>query len=488
MSVEVESRYSLNVENDRCFTSYLVNELGKSLSDFGDGDSKIDKEKEGKIARFFGDAIVKSHFRYANKFLLGYNGYKYEYVFAHEFESLVLEIMEHLGVGVVYCNNSIPSILRHCMRKITRREYKPKKNIIALRNGVVDLDSVKMGEVIKIMPHSPKFEPCAFLDVDFDPRAKCDRFRRYLMEALPDESLQRVVQEFAGCMFVDRKKFKMERIMYFLGGGRNGKGVISDMIKKVAGEENYESFSMQELLKDGTRAYNVATADGKLLNLCSDMSATDVSGGEFKTYVSGEPMMARLPYGLPFKATNPPILIAAMNKLPVVTDHTRGQHDRVIIIPFDRYFREEEQDTTLGQQLESELSGFFNWVIEGRQRFVAQKGHFSQSDRVNEEKKKAKAESNSATKFLCDSYYEPTRQDYTNVVEYTLNDLYRLYVEYCSDNGYSAFNKQNLGSILTAEGYLKVRKTAGMSYVLHKRVKFDDNKEKIDEVQNGLPF
>lgn len=49
------------------------------------------------------------------------------------------------------------------------------------------------------------------------------------------------------------------------------------------------------------------------------MSKGDISGGDFKTIVSGEPIMARHAYGRPFSADNLPLIIANVNEMPVTT-------------------------------------------------------------------------------------------------------------------------------------------------------------------------
>lgn len=481
------------VNNDRCYTSHLLRSMS-GITGRGEMDEKVNKKTESSLCDAFSDAMSKSHFRlYSKEVIMGYDGYKYVSLPDSILESMIVAVLKALNVGGVYYVNSVPTILKHCKRVIASKEYNPKKNLISVRNGVVDLDS-KGG--IKLLPHSHELEPCTHINIDYDPNAKCDSFRTFLTEVLPDEDVKKVVQEFIGCMFVDRKKYKMEKVMYFIGNGRNGKGVLSDLIKEIAGEENHTVFSMKELLKDGNKAYNLATADGKLLNLCSDMSNDDISGGEFKTYVSGEPVMARHIFGAPFMAKCPPILMASMNQLPVVTDHSKGQMDRPIIVPFDRYFSDDEQDRTLGDRLSLELSGFFNWIVEGRQRFVANRGHFTNSSIIENEKVKARIESNSLTRYLHEMHYEPTKQSYNIQDDITLKAIYNSYRSYCQESGFSSFSQNNVGRFLSSEGYKKWRTADGMKYTFYRRNVFTkesgfvplDGEVKVEDKISELPF
>ena len=51
-------------------------------------------------------------------------------------------------------------------------------------------------------------------------------WRMFLDEVLPDKNMQKVLQEFLGSIFVDRRVAKMETMLVLRGSGSNGKSVV----------------------------------------------------------------------------------------------------------------------------------------------------------------------------------------------------------------------------------------------------------------------
>ena len=86
-----------------------------------------------------------------------------------------------------------------------------------------------------------------------------------------------------------------------------------------------------------------------------------------------------------------------------------------------------------------ELSGIFNWALEGLDRLIRQR-KFSFSPMRSSEKtylKKYRLESNSVQMFLEDNNYKPSEGgDYIK-----LNVLYEDYQSYCLHEGRRPFNK-----------------------------------------------
>jgi putative DNA primase/helicase len=54
------------------------------------------------------------------------------------------------------------------------------------------------------------------------------------------------------------------------------------------------------------------------------------------------------------------------NYIPVITDDTLFASGRIIIIPFERHFKADEQDRTLKERFRQPeaMSGILNWLID----------------------------------------------------------------------------------------------------------------------------
>ena len=466
---------------------HVLNYLSESVNVKGLGamDTKVSQATEADMANEFARCMLHSNFRMADSGIMVYDGRKYVSVDKDKMVRLIQLVLKLNGCGNCYVVRSAETIYKFATSMLGIKPFTPSKNIVSFRNCVVNLDDMM------IMPHGEFHQSVTYIDIDYDKKAKCDRFRQFLTEVLPDEDTQKVLQEFIGCMFVDRTKIKIEKVLYLLGAGRNGKSVIMNIIAKIAGDDNISRHSLHKLLKGSTSDYNIAQADKKLVNLCNDMGNEDISGGEFKSYISGEPLMARLPFGKPFMASNPPIVIAAMNQLPQSTDHTRGATERPIIIPFNTYITDDMMDTSLEPKLFEELSGIFNWIAEGRTRFIKQGGKFTKSVVVEDAKKDAKDNSNSLMRFLADNRYYPRMMEGYAYKEMTLKEFYRLYCIFVDENGGNKFSHSNCGRILSQEGYEKRRTANGQMYGFYEKpftVELNTEEQRMQEVQSTLPF
>lgn len=69
----------------------------------------------------------------------------------------------------------------------------------------------------------------------------------------------------------------------------------------------------------------------------------------------------------------------AANIFPRITDHSSAFYKRLLLIPCDRIFSEEEQNKNLKSELKNELPGILNWAIDGLTR-LNKRGMFKQYD------------------------------------------------------------------------------------------------------------
>jgi len=139
-----------------------------------------------------------------------------------------------------------------------------------------------------------------------------------------------------------------------------------------------------------------------------------------------------------------------MNTLPDIEDNTHGMWRRIYVIQFPRKFAEHEMDVELTNKLMGELSGIFNWALDGYKRLKNRKFIFSESISMKRSKKRYKQESNSALDFaercLCKS----------NINEsVSLMDAFKHYKSFCEIEGFKKMmSKTDLRRVIESEGYL----------------------------------
>ena len=282
------------------------------------------------------------------------------------------------------------------------------------------------------------------LPFEYNPQAKAPIFEAYLNRVLPDKESQRVLAEYLGFVFIKHGNFKEEKALILYGTGANGKSVFYEIVNALLGYENTSSFSLQELTDES--GYYRAMIANKLVNYASEINnrmKTDI----FKRMVSGEVLPARLPYGNPMQLRQYAKLIFNCNELPKDIEHTEAFFRRFLIIPFNVTIPEHEQDKRLHTKIiENELSGVFNWVLEGLYRLLKQ-GRFSDCDAARIALEQYKTESNSIKLFLNEKGYQNDTDDYQ-----LIKNLYPEYKYFCFEDGMTAFKKVNFSKQLKALG------------------------------------
>ncbi|MFO0323128.1 MAG: phage/plasmid primase, P4 family [Bacteroidota bacterium] len=266
------------------------------------------------------------------------------------------------------------------------------------------------------------------LPFDYNPNATAPIFTAYLNRVLPDKQAQNILAEFLGYVFTDTSTLKLEKALLLYGDGANGKSVFFEVVTALLGIENTSNHSLENLTNE--TGYHRATIANKLVNYASELNGK-LEASIFKQLVSGEPVVARLPYGNPFTIRKYAKLIFNCNKLPSDVEHTNAYFRRFLIIPFDVTIPENERDSELPQRIiNSELSGVFNWVLDGLKRILENK-KFSESEQVKQALENYKKHSDSVKMFLDDNAYVID----TNELK-PLKELYNEYKIYCLECGY----------------------------------------------------
>ena len=168
-----------------------------------------------------------------------------------------------------------------------------------------------------------------------------------------------------------------------------------DIINALVGKENISNCSMSDLNKE----YNRALLARKLLNYGSEVKG-NAESDIFKQLVSGEPIQACMKYRDPFIMTDYAKICFNCNELPRDVEHTEAYFRRFLIVPFDVTIPEKERDPRLAQKIiANELSGVFNWIIEGLKRLLEQ-GNFSECSAIDDQISLYKAQNDSEFNFL----------------------------------------------------------------------------------------
>lgn len=316
--------------------------------------------------------------------------------------------------------------------------------LINLQNGTFEISP----QGTKLRPFDSSDFLTYQLPFEYSPQAKAPLFEAYLNKVLPDPERQRVLAEYLGFVFIKHgsNTLKEEKALILYGTGANGKSVFFEIVTAMFGRQNVSNYSLQSLTEE--KGFYRAKISNKLVNYASEINGK-LETSLFKAMVSGEPVEACLKYGQPFTMTDYAKFIFNCNELPKDVEHTNAYFRRFLIIPFDVTIPPEEQDKSLHAKIiEKELSGVFNWVLQGLNRLLEQK-RFSECEAAKKAVEQYKIESNSVQMFLSENEYKASPTNYKPITE-----LYQEYKAYCIDDCMPPFKKTNFIKQLRALGFI----------------------------------
>jgi len=382
-------------------------------------------------------------------------------------------------------NGIIQDICSSLKSLIRTRRLELDRDLIAFRNGVLNLNTLEFFE------HTKRVAPFCFIDIDYDPSEECWKWKSFLEEVLPVEEKRLLVQEFLGAAFIDRRKVKIEAMMILYGAGSNGKSVIAHTIANILGEHNVTHFSFDDLLYSQDQSKNTDKLNNKLINYSEEVGAVNSSkfGDRLKALISGDPLMCRPIYGETYTTESIPMLMANANKLPRLDDASHGLLRRMIIIEFDRIIPTCMQDHLLESKLALESSGIFNWILEGRSRLMANNGTFTNGKSIERAAESFMAANNSVLEFMFERNLYPipeTPEEAITPCQHRLAGLFSEYDQWCIQHRYRPVNNNDFRLALESAGYYKHRKPVGIVFDCYGHESTIEAKKKMKEEQDAL--
>lgn len=374
-----------------------------------------------------------------------FNGEYYEVIGKSEFKHFLGKCAAKFGVSesnAGYYSYQNGLLQQFMCETVLLQPEPPNGVLIKLKNGTYEFSK----EGGKMLPHSPDDFITYQLAFDFDPNAKATMFEKFINKVLPDKSCQLVLAEFIACVFVKSSHLKLEKALLMYGEGANGKSVFYDLINALLGERNVTNYSLSNLMDpNGYYTFKLATS---LLNYSSELGGK-VDAALFKTIISGESVSARQIYGQPTTIKDYAKIAFNTNTLPQSVENTNAYFRRFIIIPFEVIIPEAEQDKQLAQKIISagELSGIFNWVLEGLSRLLAN-GGFSECKAAERALETYKDEANTVKMFIDEDNYEKSYDRYISA-----KHMSDEYATFCKDYRYVPLNHKNFIRRLKSLGF-----------------------------------
>lgn len=309
-------------------------------------------------------------------------------------------------------------------RLMVRRDIKDLNStpyIINLRNGLYDVQEDKLTE------HTPDYLSIVQLPVNYDAKAGCPLFKRFLDEAMCGDTGQiQLIQEMLGYCLIPVTL--AQKCFILTGEAKSGKSTLISVISEILlGKENVSNVSWQAL----NEKFKPAELFGKLANTFSDLSMKTIyDNGMFKSLVGEDYITVEKKHKDPFSFKSTARLIFSCNSIPKNDgDKSEGFYRRLIIVKFNRSVPEQDCDPNLLDKLRGEADGIFMFALEGLRRLMHNNYRFSETQANIDELQQYREDSDSVLSFV--------RDDCEQGPAYVSGSkaLFLAYQAYCKANG-----------------------------------------------------
>ena len=326
---------------------------------------------------------------------------------------------------------------------IPEQKLDKSKVLINLQNGTFDVISKELRE------HRAEDFLTYCLTYNYDPMAEAPLYQAYLDRVLPDHNSQHILLEFHGYFFVP---LKLEKALFLLGGGSNGKSVQFEVTTALLGKDNVSTKTIGDLMSSDMGNDALGKLENKLVNYGSEIDAKQINVDLLKRLISGEPVSYREKYKGSFDLVNTCKFIFNANGLPKTTEQTIAFFRRFLIIPYVVTITENEKDVDLHTKIiTQELPGILNLVILGAERLLENK-RFTYSEAGQAAITQYKHESNVVSLFR-----EDYRLESSNQGKISNSTLYQAFKQFCRDNGERSLSKKQFSHDLKNLGFTTYR-------------------------------
>lgn len=274
------------------------------------------------------------------------------------------------------------------------------RNFMNLNNGMLNLDT------FELLPHEFKYYSTLRIDINYNEKATCDRFRKYMEEiTCNNKKLEMVLQEILGYCLTGETR--AEKAFIFYGKGSNGKSVFAKIMTMIIGKDNVSNIP----LRNFSNQFGTETIVDKIVNIATETELDDIrlNTENIKSIASGDSMHIQRKFKKGIDIDPMVKLIFLTNNLPRVNDTTKGFLRKIMIIPFNAEFKingvqgENKSDNRLIDKLKLEKEGILLYALEGLKRLRKNNFQFTECEIINEQLSQYEEQINPTIEFFEDT-------------------------------------------------------------------------------------
>jgi putative DNA primase/helicase len=300
-----------------------------------------------------------------------------------------------------------------------------------------------------LQPHNKADMITKIAPVDYKKEADCPTWLAFLDKIMAgNKDLIAFIQRAIG--YTLTAKTNEQAIFFCYGTGANGKSTLFNIIAALLGDYSRKiSFdSLLEKQKSGSTATSdlARLAGARFVYASEPDVGKSLSESLLKELTSSEPITVRELYKPEFEFKPEFKLWIAANHKPQIKGQDHGIWRRIKLIPFEVTIPDHEQDKHLEEKLMAELSGIFNWAIEGALLWKLE--GLAEPPEVIDATDLYKVESDILADFIADKVSKGPNK------HILVADCYHEYTKYCLSNGERVISKRAFANAMRERGFL----------------------------------
>ncbi|MEE1314326.1 MAG: phage/plasmid primase, P4 family, partial [Faecalimonas sp.] len=285
--------------------------------------------------------------------------------------------------------------------------------------------------------HKPEDMLSKVANVNYVPDARCERWEQFVSDIMQGrQELIDFLQMSAGYALTGLTNYECFFILYG-STTRNGKGTFCETLLHLLGDygrtAQAESIACKSFSNGSAPNEDIARLRGaRFVNISEPAKDLYLNSALVKALTGNDTICARYLHQNSFEYKPQFKMFINTNHLPQVEDDSLFASGRVKLIPFERHFEANEQDTSLKAKFRQQdaMSGILNWCIEGLDKLM-QAGELRSPQVMAEAVEEYRAESDTIKNFMQDILIADTYER----VEGKYNCCQAVICAYCQQYG-----------------------------------------------------
>jgi P4 family phage/plasmid primase-like protien len=338
-------------------------------------------------------------------------------------------------------------------------EFDRDHSILAVKNGVLNLKDKS------IRPFSSLDYITKQVDINYNPKAVCHRWHRFLEEILyvltptgdlaeaSSKELRGFIKRLVGyCLTgsTEEQKFFMLK-----GEGNNGKSVFLNILQRHILKGLSVSVPVETVIQSRFRRKSnestpelVALVGMRLCNAGEAPKGAKLDDSVLKDLTAGDEVSIKDLYKGLDNMQNTAKIFIRCNNMPKYDASDKGVRRRIVVVDFLNKIPDEEVDLTLERTLAEEKEGIFNWAVDGAEEWYANRLKIPVSCLLSAQQY---ADQNDPLKDFIDSC-----MDLGSGLEIERGEFYRLYTEWAFAAGEGEVKSARwVGDEMRQKGFIK---------------------------------